>query len=332
MRAQLVRRVALAVPTLLGVTLLVFLMAHVGGDPAMAAAGEKASAAELERVRRERGFDRPILEQYFRWLAAAARGDLGRSLRSDKPVMRHLREAFPATIELATAALAASVLLGVLMGVLAAMRPGSVFDLAAMSGSLIGVSIPVFFLGMILLVAFHGLLPQGGRLSFVMADFQADRTGFVAIDALLAGRTDVLADHLRHLVLPALALATIPLAVIARMTRASMLEVLTSDYVRTARAKGLSPARVVARHALRNALIPIVTTVGLQYGTLLAGAVLTETVFSWPGVGTWLVRSIGEKDFPAVQAGVLVIAVVFVAVNLVVDLLYGWIDPRVAHA
>lgn len=200
-----------------------------------------------------------------------------------------------------------------------------------MTVSLVGVSVPVFFLGMVLLVAFQGRLPGGGMLPLDV-EFEPSRTGMVLIDALLAGKPGIAAEHLRHLLLPACALATIPMAVIARLTRASMLETLTSDYIRTARAKGLPSRTVVLKHALRNALVPIVTTLGLQYGTLLGGAVLTESVFAWPGVGQYLVRAISEQNFVGIQGAILVIAATFVAVNLAVDLLYTRIDPRIAHA
>lgn len=330
MRALLVRRLALAVPTLLGVSLLVFLMAHAAGDPAVAVAGEKAPREVVERVRRERGFDRPILVQYGRWLGAALTGDLGRSHQTGRRISEDLGRHFPATIELATAALLLATVLGVLAGIGSALRPRSFVDMATMTVSLLGVSVPVFFLGMLLLVLFQARLPGGGQLGFA-TDFTPERTGLMLVDALLARRSDVALEYLRHLLLPACALATIPLAVIARLTRAAMLETLSSDYVRTARAKGLSPTAVVAKHALRNALVPIVTTVGLQYGTLLAGAVLTETVFSWPGIGRYVVDSISHQDFVAMQGAILVIATTFVLVNLAVDVLYGWLDPRIAH-
>ncbi|KAF0245477.1 MAG: peptide/nickel transport system permease [Planctomycetota bacterium] len=330
MRAFLLRRLALAVPTLLGVSFLVFALAHVGGDPARAIAGEKASAAEVESVRREYGLDRPLVVQYFAYLGGLARGDFGRSARSQKPVAAELREHFPATVELATAALLLAALFGIGAGIIAALRPGSLADLAVMSGSLIGVSVPVFFLGMLALFAFQGRLPGGNRLEFATV-FTASRTGFLVIDALLAGRADVAREALLHLLLPACALATIPLSVIARLTRASMLETLSSDYVRTARAKGLSTSVVALRHALRNALVPIVTAVGLQYGTLLSGAVLTETVFSWPGIGSYVVDTIRGKDFIAMQGAILVIAACFVFANVAVDAAYGWLDPRISR-
>lgn len=331
MRAFLIRRLALAVPTLLGVSFLVFALAHVGGDPARAIAGEKASAETVERVRREHGLDRPLVVQYASYIASVARGDLGRSAQTKRSVSEDLRRHFPATVELATAALILATLFGIAAGVLAALRPGSFVDLGVMSASLVGVSVPVFFLGMLLLVALQGTLPGGGRLDF-MTDAPPARTGFVVLDALLAGQGAVAGEALAHLVLPACALATIPMAVIARLTRASMLETLSSDYVRTARAKGLPVRTVALRHALRNALIPVVTAVGLQYGTLLSGAVLTETVFSWPGIGRYVVESIKGKDFIAMQGAILVIATVFVAVNIAVDLVYGRLDPRISHA
>ncbi|MCE9582837.1 MAG: ABC transporter permease [Planctomycetes bacterium] len=330
MRSFLLRRLALAVPTLFGVSFLVFALAHVGGDPARAIAGEKAPAATVERIRHEYGLDRPVLVQYLSYLGGVAHGDFGRSFQTKRRISDDLKRHFPATVELATAALLLAALLGIAAGVLAALKPGSIADLAVMTFSLVGVSIPVFFLGMILLVVFQGHLPGGGRLDF-MTEFQADRTGFLILDALLAGRGDVAREAFMHLILPACALATIPLAVIARLTRASMLETLSSDYVRTARAKGLPVLAVALRHALRNALVPILTAVGLQYGTLLAGAVLTETVFQWPGIGQYVVASIGGKDFVAMQGAILVIASTFVLVNIGVDFLYGWLDPRISR-
>ncbi|MBI2919796.1 MAG: ABC transporter permease [Planctomycetes bacterium] len=330
MRAHLLRRIALAVPTLLGVSLLVFLMAHAGGDPARAIAGEKAPREVIERVRREYGFDRPLLMQYGSYLRGVVKGDFGRSYQTGRRVSEDLSRHFPATVELATTALLIAAVIGVLAGILSALRPRSLLDASVMTGSLLGVSVPVFFLGMLLLVLFQGRLPGGGQLGFA-SDFTPDRTGFVLVDAFLARRSDVAGEYIAHLILPALALATIPLAVIARLTRAAMLEVLSSDFVRTARAKGLSTGAVVMKHALRNALVPIVTTVGLQYGTLLAGAVLTETVFSWPGIGRYVVESISRQDFIAMQGAILLIAATFVLVNLVVDLLYGWLDPRISR-
>jgi peptide/nickel transport system permease protein len=282
-------------------------------------------------VREDYGFNRPLLSQYGSWLGGALRGDLGRSYKTRRPVTEDLKRVIPATVELATASLVLAVLAGMAMGILAALRPGSLLDLGVMSASMLGVSVPVFFLGMVLLVATRGILPGGGMLGFE-TEFEASRTGILLLDAVLAGRGDVCLEHLAHLVLPAVALATIPMAVIARLTRASMLETLSSDYIRTARAKGLPARRVVLKHALRNALVPIVTALGLQFGSLLAGAVLTESVFSWPGVGRYVVESIAGQDFVALQGAILVISTTFVLVNLAVDMLYARLDPRIAHA
>lgn len=327
--AYIARRLLTAVPVLLGVSFVVFLTVHLlPGDPAMAILGEKANPETLSRLRKEYGWDQPFLVQYGRFLERlVTTGSVGRSYRTNRDVRDEVLRTFPATIELSVAAMVLATVLGIAAGIVAARFQNRWPDLVSMGLSLVGVSVPVFFLGMLLLIAFTPGLPTGGRLPSVV-DYD-ESTHFVLIDVLRLGRTELIPVFLRHLLLPAIALSTVPMAVIARITRTSMIEVLSSDFVRTARAKGLPERRVVLGHAFRNALIPIMTTVGLQFGTLLAGAVLTETVFSWPGVGRFVVEAITGRDYISLQGGVLAIALAFVLVNLVVDVLYAVVDPRV---
>jgi peptide/nickel transport system permease protein len=297
------RRLLLLVPTVLGVLTLVFLLVHViPGDPVEVMLGETASHADLAQLRADLGLDRPLGEQYSRFLGGLARGDLGRSFFYRKPVLAVIGGALPATALLAAAALAVSLLIALPLGVLAAVRRDRPTDRLALVGSLVGVSMPNFWLGPLLIILFSfrlGWLPVSGRGSAA------------------------------SLVLPALTLGTALAAILVRMTRASMLDVLGEDYLRTARAKGVAERTVVARHALRNALLPVVTIVGLQFGALLSGAVITENVFAWPGIGTLLIQAITARDYPLVQGCVLVIALCYVAVNFCTDALYALIDPRV---
>ncbi|OGB74919.1 MAG: peptide ABC transporter permease, partial [Burkholderiales bacterium RIFCSPLOWO2_12_FULL_67_210] len=278
----------------------------------------------------------PLYVQYGRYLGQLAQGDLGQSLKTQSPVWSEFKALFPATLELALCALLLALVLGLIAGVLAAVKRGSWLDHTVMTGALTGYSMPIFWWGLLLILIFSvglGWTPVSGRLD-LMFDVEP-RTGFMLIDAWLAERADpelnsgALWDAVRHLILPAIVLGTIPLAVIARMTRSSMLEVLREDYVRTARAKGLSPMRVIFVHTLRNALIPVLTVVGLQVGTLMGGAVLTETIFSWPGIGKWLIDAIGRRDYPVVQNGILLVATLVVVTNFIVDLLYGVANPRI---
>ena len=331
MTAYLLRRLLFLPVVLWAVSLIVFvLMRSVPGDPASAIAGEKAPAEIRERVRRERGFDRPILVQYGVYLGRLLRGDLGESFKhSGEKVRDQIARKLPHTIELALAALAVAVPAGLALGLLSAAAKGSWVDYLCMTVALAGVSIPVFWLGLLLILAFGSVLPVSGNLS--PTSVPVDRTGFVLADALLAGDGALFRDALAHLALPALALATIPLAMIARITRASVLEVLGSDYIRTAQAKGASPAAVLLRHALRNAALPIVTVLGLEFGTLLGGAVLTETVFDWDGMGTFILTSVRETEYDSIGGAVLVLAVTFVLVNLATDVLYAFIDPRIRY-
>jgi ABC-type dipeptide/oligopeptide/nickel transport system permease component len=331
MKAYLLRRLLSTPPLLLVIAALVFGATRwLPGDPIQIMMGEKATPEAREAAIRRYGLDRPIPEQFGRYLKdLLTRGDLGDSiiLRPGEPVTAALARHLPPTIELACAAMLIATVAGIALGVAAAVRRGSWIDTAGMCVSVLGVSIPIFWLGLLLILAFGGLLPTGGNLGIALTIPRP--TGFVLIDTLLAG--EGFADALRHLMLPALTLATVPLSITARVTRASMLEVLGSDYVRTARAKGVAPETVVMRHAFRNALVPISTVLGLELAGLLGGAVLTETVFAWPGLGRWIVDASIARDYPAINAGVLVLAVIFVIANLAVDLLYAAVDPRIRY-
>ena len=327
-----VRRLLLLVPILIGLSILVFAWIRaLPGDPAIALLGERATPARVALIRKQLGLDKPVYVQYGRYVKKIALDlDFGQSTRTRRPVTDEFRDRFPATIELALAAMIVSVGLGVPLGFIAAKRYGGPVDHASLVASLLGVSIPVFFLAILLKYVFAvklGWLPTVGRNSPLVAAEHPTR--FYVLDAIVTGNVDAFVDALKHLVLPAIALGSIPLAIIARITRASVLDVQNEDYVRTARAKGVSPYRVDTRHVLRNALLPITTIIGLQTGLLLSGAVLTETVFAWPGMGTWLVDAIRGRDYPVLQGGILFVAMIFVLVNLIVDLSYGLINPRI---
>ncbi|MEP6740215.1 MAG: ABC transporter permease subunit [Caldimonas sp.] len=327
-------RLALVVPTFLGITLLVFALIHlIPGDPVEALSGERGMTEErYTRLIHEFGLDRPLYLQYGEYVWKALHGDLGLSTITHEPVFSEFIARFPATVELSFAAMLFALMLGIPAGIVAAVKRNTVWDYSVMGASLTGYSMPIFWWGLLLILTFSvwlGWTPVSGRIA-IQYDI-APVTGFMLLDALLAGDKGALRSALSHLVLPAIALGTIPLAVIARMTRSSMLEVLREDYVRTARAKGAGRFRVVGIHAFRNALIPVVTTIGLQVGTLLAGAILTETIFAWPGVGKWLVEAIHRRDYPSVQGGILMTATIIIGVNLIVDVLYGVINPRIRH-
>jgi dipeptide transport system permease protein len=306
----------------------------VPGDPIEVRRGERGISPErLELLRHEMGLDRPVWQQFADYVWGLLHGDFGTSIISKTPVMSEFLTLFPATLELTFCAMTFAVLVGVPAGVIAASRRGGIYDQSLMSLALTGYSMPIFWWGLILILFMSNTLhltPVSGRVDLIKFYFQPV-TGFMLIDSLLSGQKGAFGDAVRHLILPTIVLGTVPLAVIARMTRSSMLEVLEEDYVRTARAKGLASYRVIGLHALRNALIPVVTVIGLQVGALLAGAVLTETIFSWPGVGKWLVESIGRRDYPALQGGIMLISTVVILVNLIVDLLYGLINPRIRH-
>ena len=328
------RRLGLLIPTFFGITLLTFaLIRMIPGDPVEVMMGERKVDPEMHAQAMERlGLNKPLYLQYLDYIGNLAQGDLGESLRTRTSVWTEFTTLFPATLELALAALIIAGTLGVLAGVVAALKRGSLFDHGVMGISLVGYSMPIFWWGLILIMFFSvglGWTPVSGRID-LLYDIPPI-TGFMLIDTLLSDEEGAFLDALHHMVLPAIVLATIPLAVIARMTRSAMLEVLREDYVRTARAKGLSPNRVVFVHGLRNALIPVLTVFGLQIGTLLAGAVLTETIFSWPGIGKWLIESIGARDYPVVQNGILLVACLVILVNFTVDILYGLANPRIRH-
>jgi peptide/nickel transport system permease protein len=326
-----VRRLLLLVPILIGLSILVFIWIRaLPGGPAQALLGERATKESVAQIERQYGLKKPIHVQYWSYVKTTARGDLGTSVTTRRPVTDELKQRFPATIELTVAAMLFSLVLGIPLGFVAAKRYGTSLDHASLVLSLLGVSIPVFFLAILLKYIFAvklGLLPTVGRIS-ALTDLNHP-TNFYLLDALLAGDLNAFWDVLTHLMLPAIALGSIPLSIIARITRAAVLDVQNEDYVRTARAKGLSPRDVDERHILRNALLPIVTIIGLQAGLLLSGAVLTETVFAFPGMGTWLVDAIRSRNFPVLQGGILFVSLVFVLVNLLVDVTYALINPRI---
>ena len=325
-------RIGVLIPTFVGVAIVAFSFIRLlPGDPVLLMAGERGMSPERHaQLSAQLGFDQPLPIQFWHYLVGLFQGDFGQSIVTRRPVLDEFLSLFPTTIELATVAILLAVLIGVPAGVLAAIKRGSWFDQTIMGTALVGYSMPIFWWGLLLIILFSGTLgwtPVSGRISLLY--FFPPVTGFMLIDSLLSGQAGAFKSAVSHLILPGIVLATIPLAVIARQTRSAMLEVLSEDYVRTARAKGLSSFRVVGVHALRNALIPVVTTIGLQVGVLLAGAILTETIFSWPGIGKWMVDSVFRRDYPVVQGGLLLIAIVIMVVNLVVDLTYGLINPRV---
>lgn len=330
----ILRRLLMIVPTFIGITIVAFAFVRVlPGDPVLLIAGERGVSAERYQMLLTRfGYDQPIWMQYWSYLTGLFQGDFGTSISTKRPVIRDFLTLFPATVELSLFATLFAVLIGVPAGIAAAVRRGSWFDQLTMGTALVGYSMPIFWLGLLLIILFSGVLgwtPVSGRISLTY--FFPTVTGFMTIDGLLSGQRGAFQSALHHLILPTVTLGTIPLAVIARQTRSAMLEVLGDDYVRTARSKGLSPRRVIGLHAFRNAMIPVVTTIGLQVGVMMAGAILTETIYSWPGIGKWMVDAISRRDYPVVQAGLLLIALVIMAVNLVVDLLYGLINPRIRH-
>lgn len=349
MTRYVIRRLITLIPTLLGVTLVIFLLLRlIPGDPAVAMLGEHAAQENVERIREQLGLNRPLFidrealwegdwervfdTQYVRFLLRLLRADLGDSIHRRIPVARELAQRFPATVELALFAMLLAVGVGIPVGVISAARRNTWIDSASMIGALLGVSMPIFWLGLMEIMLFSVVLhwlPAGGRLSHAVS--LTPITNLYLLDALLNGNFSAFVDALSHLVLPVVALATIPMSIIARMTRSSMLEVLQQDYIRTAHAKGLAERVVLVRHALKNAFLPVVTVIGLQTGNLLAGAILTETIFSWPGVGKWLYDGIVGRDYPIVQGGTLLVALIFVLLNLLVDLSYAFLDPRIHY-
>ena len=325
-------RLALLIPTFIGVSLAAFAFIRMlPGDPIMLLAGERGMSPErYKEMQALFGFDQPLYVQYFRYVGDLLSGDFGTSIVTKRPVLEEFFTLFPATIELSLCAIIVATVIGIPAGVIAAVKRGSWLDQSIMGVALVGYSMPIFWWGLLLIIFFSGTLhwtPVSGRISLLY--FFPQVTGFMLIDSLLSGQKGAFTSAVSHLILPTVVLATIPLAVIARQTRSAMLEVLGEDYVRTARSKGLSPSRVIGLHALRNALIPVVTTIGLQVGVLLAGAILTETIFAWPGIGKWMVDSVFKRDYAVVQGGLLLIAAIIMIVNLLVDVLYGLINPRI---
>jgi len=335
MLRYLLKRLALTIPTFVALMFLTFVAIRlVPGDPVEVRVGERGISPErLAYFRHELGLDQPVWKQFFDYMWQLLHGDFGTSLASNAKVASEFAALFPATIELSLCAMLFATLIGIPAGAMAAVKRGSFYDQALMGASVTGFSMPIFWWGLLLIMFVAerwGLTPVSGRIDLIK-HYIEPVTGFMLIDAWLSGQKGAVLDAAHHLVLPAIVLGTVPLAVIARMTRSSMLEVLSEDYVRTARAKGLSPFSVIGLHALRNALIPVVTVIGLSVGSLMAGAVLTETIFSWPGVGKWLIESIGRRDYPALQGGVMLVSAVVISVNLVVDVLYGLINPQIRH-
>jgi dipeptide transport system permease protein len=327
-------RLAMAVIAFLGITALsFFLIRAVPGDPVEVRAGERGISPERHAVlMHDMGLDRPVAVQFVSYIGEVLQGDLGSSMVTRRPVLSEFLKLFPATVELGICAMIFAVVLGLPAGIIAATRRSSPIDHGIMGASLTGYSMPIFWWGQILILVFSVALrwtPVSGRISAMV--FIEPHTGFMLIDALFSDEKGAFLSAVRSLILPTIVLGTIPLAVIARMTRSAMLEVLSEDYIRTARAKGLGIRRVIGIHALRNALIPVVTVIGLQVGTLLGGAILTETVFSWPGIGKWLVEAINRRDYPTLQGGVLLVATLVIIVNLLVDVAYGLLDPRIRH-
>ena len=328
-------RIGMAIPTFVGITLLAFFLIRlVPGDPIEAMAGERGiDPVRHEQLRHDLGFDRPLLVQYGGYVARVLHGDLGRSVVTHEAVLSEFAELFPATVELGLCAMLFALVFGLPAGIVAAVRRNSIFDHGVMGVALTGYSMPIFWWGLLLILLFSvqlDLTPVSGRIA--VQYFIEPVTGLLLIDSLMSDQPGAFASALSHIILPAIVLGTVPLAVIARMTRSAMLEVLGEDYIRTARAKGLPAYRVIWVHALRNALIPIVTVIGLQIGVLFTGAILTETIFSWPGVGKWLIEAINRRDYPVLQGGMLLIGMVVMAVNLLVDLTYGLINPRIRHS
>jgi len=329
--SYIIKRLLWAIPTLLGVSVLVFSMVHLApGDPAFSMLGDHATKESVDLLREQMGLNKPLFEQYLMFVSNALQGDFGVSITSGEPVMDEFMQRFPATVELSLVAMTFAVIIGLLAGIISAVYRYSIFDYAAMSTALAGVSMPVFWLGLMLIYFFSvelAWLPVSGRLGY---EFDIDEvTGLFLIDSILMSDYEAFWDALKHLILPAIALGTIPMAIIARMTRASMIEVLKEDYIRTAKAKGCSTLQVIMIHALKNALLPILTVIGLMVGTLFAGAILTETTFSWPGIGKWIIHAVNQRDFPIIQSTTLIIASMFVLINLIVDVMYAFVNPRI---
>ncbi len=329
------KRLAVTIPTFVGLMFVTFMMLRlVPGDPVETRRGERGITPERHaQLLHDMGLDQPVWKQFFDYVTGILHGDFGISIVSKTPVTTEFFTLFPATVELAFCAMLFAIGIGIPAGVYAAVRRGKFFDQALMVTALTGYSMPIFWWGLVLILLMSNTLhltPVSGRVDLIKY-YYPQPTGFLLIDSLLSGQKGAFADVLRHLILPTIVLGTVPLGAIARMTRSSMLEVLDEDYVRTAKAKGLSPFRILNVHALRNAMIPVVTSIGLQLGSLLAGAFLTETIFSWPGIGHWLVQSVGRRDYPVLQGGIMLVALVVMLLNVVLDFLSGLINPRLRH-
>lgn len=335
MGRYILRRLLQLVPVLLGISLLVFAFLHlIPGDPAVTMLGDRANLDQIEALRERMGLNQPLPLQYLSFLGRLVTFDLGTSIFTGVPIWEEIKLRWPATFELSVMAMLIALLLGIPAGVIAAVRKNSLVDNLTMSGSLLGVSMPVYWLGLLLVYLFAvnlQWLPPSGRIGVNVGYNFEPITGFFIFDALIQGNFAALRNVVAHLMLPAITLSTIPLAILARITRSAMLEVLSQDYIRTARAKGLIEFWVIGKHALKNAMLPVVTIVGLEFGTLLGGAILTETIFSWPGIGKWIYEGILLRDYPVVQGGIVFVAFVFVLVNLLVDVSYAFLDPRIQY-
>ncbi|HLR61269.1 MAG TPA: ABC transporter permease [Lentibacillus sp.] len=327
------KRILLTIPVLIGVSILTFSLIHlIPGDPAKSMLGTKATETQLELLREELGLNDPYIVQYGNFIGKIVQGDLGESIQSNESIAYELLQKLPATIELTIFAMILAIAVGITAGVIAAVKQYSWFDNISMTGALFGVSMPIFWLGLMMILLFSvqlQLLPPSGRLS---SSIELETiTNFYLLDSILTWNWAAFKDSFFHLLMPGIALGTIPMAIIARMTRSSMLEVMHQDYIQTADAKGLKKRIIIFRHALKNAFLPVLTVIGLQFGFLLGGAVLTESIFSWPGVGRYVYLSVLGRDYPVVQSTILVIAIIFVFVNLITDLLYKYFDPRIRY-
>jgi peptide/nickel transport system permease protein len=331
----ILKRLLSLLPVLIGITLLVFTLLHlIPGDPAVVLLGERATPEQIESLRQQLGLNQPLPIQYLNFLFNVIRFDFGKSIISGIAIIDEIKTRWPATFELSIAAMFIALILGIPAGIFAAVRKNSWLDNLLMSSSLIGVSLPVYWLGLLLIYLFAvnlQLLPPSGRISVETGFNFQPMTGFYVLDSLIKLDFKTLQDVLSHLILPAITLGTIPLAIIARITRSAILEVLSQDYIRTARAKGVPEYFVILKHALKNAFLPISTTIGLQFGTLLGGAILTETIFSWPGIGSWIYEGILARDYPVAQGGIIFVSITFVLINLLVDLSYTFLDPRIQY-
>lgn len=333
MKRYIIKRILLLIPVLLGVSILSFSLIHLApGDPARTIAGEHASPEILQVIQEKYGLDKPFVTQYWIWLRQVLKGDFGRSIVTNERITREILDRFPATVELTFFAMFIAIIVGAVAGIVSASKQYSALDYTTMGVALFGVSMPVFWLGIMLMMVFGVFLrwlPISGRIN-TLIPFQRI-SGLYLLDSVIGLNWKAFASSIRYLILPSVALGTIPMATIARVTRSSMLEVLRQDFIRTERAKGLPERMVIYKHAARNALLPVITVIGLNFGILLAGAILTETIFSWPGIGRYVVKAVQMRDYPAVQGCVLFFAFMFVIVNLITDLLYTYIDPRIKY-